>query len=792
MSDISKKIFSIDPEPSEEPITQGQPVDQDNDLAIPEPESEDDIEAASDIADAENDASDDLDDANEPEEIAEDTPEDIEVEEDAPKETDISSLRPVVDIPDIIFRPIAEVVQPDDSDDEPNTGADAALEPSLAPITGNSLYGDLVPRAVSAPKEAPVYRASEPQLEPQTTRRLTWVGPVLGVFTALAIGSLAFAYLRDTPEVSALGLSGLTLAVIVPAIAVVVLSVALRTFSHNQGTADMLAEAADRLTHADRAVTQDIAHMSAAIRRELAVVDSQLAQSRAEMETLVAQITRQSADMDRITKTMADRSTATTQAMANHRDAFTQLIASIDEQMASLFGRLEDHKTSLNALTQSTRTDIGEATAALDKSTQNLSQSGEALGLSSEASQASIKAAEERLGQMLAQINQSTTELDTLFERRTAQLAALAEQLGADDGSTTSLLLDQTDRLSTIDKQIQSTDSQLAALLDQARSIQDQVAARLSDIDTSLTEANMRAKDFTADMADRVGDSVAQTRRELSIMEGELRALQSRMDRLQTEEAEIEPKEAASSGRLHLKPLETDFPSVALDDLSIPEEPEDRIGTIEPLDGPFEETAAASAQASTPGAAVDVIRRPGDAAPSKTVFGRAKSDKPEIAGWRWRDMLGTIDTANEPEATATPDKPLSAGIERPPAGVPLSAPPPELQAPEASDVVARLCEVELSPSGIVDAGTIDLASDARQSGGEGSQSSIVLSRLTPPILHLRGVLSADQDFRLRVEAFRQDYNHFLDTAVEPSQIRTKLGTAEGRAYLLCAASLMAS
>jgi hypothetical protein len=293
---------------------------------------------------------------------------------------------------------------------------------------------------------------------------------------------------------------------------------------------------------------------------------------------------------------------------------------------------------------------------------------------------------------------------------------------------------------------------------------------------------------------------VAQTRREISIMESELRALQSRMDGAKATDRppllSENPKPAPK--RVHLKPLETDFPSLDIDDLAIPETNDDAtLDLIEAVDDDQFNPGALNPTISP--TEKDIVRRPGD--DTQPVFGRGKSDNSDTSekNWRWRDMLGSIDPIvdndSPPQRSTPPPKPATA-VERPGPGVPLRAPTsrPTVRAsqPEGSDVVARLCEVKLAPSTVVDDATIAEAASARQSGGEAAQSHTVFTRLNSPVIHLRGVLSADLEFRLRAEGFRRSYHSYLSDLNDASRLRADLASANGRAYLLCAAALSAS
>ncbi|GLQ23079.1 hypothetical protein GCM10007853_09530 [Algimonas ampicilliniresistens] len=751
MSDISKKIFSIDPEPDEEPIA-----------LVPEPVED---ELSSEAAD---------------------------VGTDSPQTNGKLGLRTVVDIPTTLFRPIIELVEPADDDIEDHAPADAELNeppitvmrldqiiPSKEEVASNTVAADMI-APVRPVVVAPSYDAPT---------RLGWIGPLLAVLTVIGVGALAYAYIQDAQTVSPIGLAGLIMAAFVSTATVLALWASLRTLGQTQTRSMQLAEIADRLTRADQSVTEDITNMSSAIRRELAQVDSRMAQSRAELDTLVAQITRQSADMDGKTRLMVDRTESIARAMTDHRDAFSDLSSTFETQMSTLADTVDRHRGQLASVSDAAVEQVGAAMDGLDRATQQTSERSSSLSDIAKTAEQIFTDAEGRLSIMSDKISERAAELDRVYERQAEHLASLDGQLSGETTAVETALAKQTDQLSAIDAQIEITEGRLTALLDHARGIQAQLTARLSDIDSTMSESDTRSKAFTADIADRVSDSVAQTRRELSIMEGELRALQSRMDGAKALDLGLEvpdTKQPSPSGRLHLKPLDSDFPPVEPEDLAIPELPEDQtLDLIEPLDLPMD---TIQPQPSAPTLSdLDLVRRPGEEAPSGRMFGRSKKDEQDKEDWRWRDMLGSMD----PITRDTPSRGNSR-IDRPPPGVPLSPPPPTPKLPDGSDVVARLCEVKLAPSAVVDQGTIIDATEARREGGETAQSEAVFSRLNAPVIHLRGVLSADLEFRLRAEGFRRNFDTHLQTQRDQTKIRAELGTASGRAYLLCAAALMTS
>jgi predicted nucleic acid-binding Zn-ribbon protein len=542
--------------------------------------------------------------------------------------------------------------------------------------------------------------------------------------------------------------------------------------------------------------------MSSAIKRELAQVDSRLAQSRDELDTLVALISRQSTEMNGMTQRLTDRSETIAKTITDQRDGFADLSNDFETRMTALRHNMETQRDALNETTTSAAQRVDEASKALSHATKLTADHGDAITTAATTANGSITEAEARLSALSDRMSAQVDQFDSFYERRLTQLTDLSARLSDDKGLAETALYSQSEKLGAVDAQLEITESRLTDLLDHAAQVQAQLTARLSDIDRTLSDADQRSRAFTADIADRVTDSVAQTRREISIMESELRALQSRMDGAKVTERPLPLSETpkAAPTRVHLKPLDTDFPSLNLDDLAIPEAIDHDDATLDLIEAIDEDQASSSRlKPTTSTDATDLVRRPGE--DTERVIGRGKSNKsdPSEKNWRWRDMLGSIDPIVDhdpaPERSMPPPKPAKA-VERPGPGVPLRAPTSRATVrapqPEGSDVVARLCEVKLAPSSVVDDGTIAEATSARQSGGEAAQSHAVFKRLNSPVIHLRGVLSADLEFRLRAEGFRRSYHSYLDDMIDASRLRAELASANGRAYLLCAAALSAS
>jgi len=157
----------------------------------------------------------------------------------------------------------------------------------------------------------------------------------------------------------------------------------------------------------------------------------------------------------------------------------------------------------------------------------------------------------------------------------------------------------------------------------------------------------------------------------------------------------------------------------------------------------------------------DILRRPG------TDLEPPKAEKDADKGhWKWRDMLGGL---QRPDDTAEPTETAQATN-------------------LGSHMVAELCTLKLAPSAVVDEGTIAAAAKAQAELGAVALVTTVAERLSEPVLHLQKQIDTDASLRREAIAFVEDYDQSL-TGLSQTALRAHLGTASGRAYLLCCAAL---
>ena len=686
---------------------------------------------------------------------------------------------------------------------------------SFIETDGDAAPASIPPEPVATDAVPVLRRAGDPMVpkmrptpivpEPEPwSRGLLWIGVALAILTALSLGAWAFGYFgADRDGFGPWEFAALASAVAVPTATVIALFAALDALRDARLEAARLAAVTERLVRADDTVAGEIATLADGIRREVAAVDDRLDQARQRLDGLQAAIAAQSRDLDATTKSMAERSETIGRALSLHRQAFESLTTTFDAQMDSLSSQLDQQRGRLGDTSEKVRTEIDAARASAEDAGKALSEAVAAAAGSSRAADASLDAARERMERMVARIQESASELDAVYERRTAHLASLEDRLSGERDGTEAALRAQTERLGAVDAQLEITEGRLTALVDHARTVHEGLMGQLSAIDATLDGADARSRAFTENLSGRVVDAVADARRDLSLMEADLRALQARLDTAVEAELDLPapaPAPQASPGRVHLKPLDTDFPPVEPPRAPRRRRATDKTRAEDSLEAPLELVDVAEDSlvmpepepvppASAP-APADVVQRPGG--PATPGFGRAKPQdkgRDKTGGWRWRDMLGGIEPVDTP--TAAQSEAPAKSVVRPPAGVPLTAPPPAPALPDGSDVVARLCEVGLAPSALVDDALVAEAAQARIAGGGAAVTGPVLARLHDPVQQLRGVLSADLEFRLKAQAFVRSMATTLDTRRRDGELQATLGTASGRAFLLCAAALSA-
>jgi len=113
-----------------------------------------------------------------------------------------------------------------------------------------------------------------------------------------------------------------------------------------------------------------------------------------------------------------------------------------------------------------------------------------------------------------------------------------------------------------------------------------------------------------------------------------------------------------------------------------------------------------------------------------------------------------------------------------------------LGTPDKIDGVSILTMLQLSPSAIVDEGTVIDATQARIHSGEAGLVRLVGEKLPEAISHLRDKMSGNPQLAGNLKRYCDDFSNILgNTPPTAPALRTALGSPDGRAYLLAVTAL---
>ncbi|WP_418152877.1 hypothetical protein AB8615_05015 [Litorimonas sp. RW-G-Af-16] len=683
---------------------------------------------------------------------------------------------------------IADVVQ--NIDAEPVKHVEAPIvRPSATPPKA-----DPVPEFIT--RDRPMFAKTTTVPDEPATAWIMWTGILLTFVWIAAVATYVFGVAGLGSSMEPMALTGLIMAVLLPAILITLLWMSWRRLAQMTFEAQRIAIVAETLTRADDVALGTTQNLANGIRAELAEVDKRLAKTVDDFSTLQVNISAEKRAIDEAGLSLSERAEDVGRNLTLQRQALESISGTFDSKMETLTAAIERQSQSLTDATQQANTNIGTATEKLAKTTGVVIEAGSAL-------ESKLSGASETIASSEAQISMLNTKLAEMIARLQEEQTKIQSELTLQVREINEASETATQSAELLMSSLRSGQDTVSALNTASLTTNETINQQFSDMGDKIAEAQVKANDISDKAATRVQESLAETRKDLAKLETDMLALQAKLRNARTKSEELDlglppqPQQPdAGNGRLRITPLETDFPPVEpprivpelrgpqtvdmLDPDMIVELPDEI-----PTDGPLNlgaDMLIASADDEITSFEPDVLRRP---APVAKGFGRSKNK--DKGGWRWRDMLGGLERP-DPD----PNSEQSASdIVKPLFGEPLSAPEPAPAEPAVNggDIVATLCQLQLAPSAIVDDGTIIEASNAFVNHGVEAMQANVAKRLQSPAEHLRHELRANPSMLQAFQDFTSQYADKLsDLPPLPANLRAELGTAHGRAFLICAAA----
>ena len=670
---------------------------------------------------------------------------------------------------------------------------------------------------------------SAPAIEPEETST-GWIKWVAIISILVWLGA-AFSYLygfydlgRKWTDFSPLDMTGIVLAILLPTILIALLFFTLSQLSKISNQAQRLSRSVDALSQPDETAIAKTALMSEAIKAEINTVDNRIAQALARMGTLEQTISAQNNGLSQATSAAEQTADTIASRLSTQRLALEGIAGTFDARMASLSTALDEHSTKLESSAQLAEQKIQEARIGVQEAASGIDTASETVRGNAVSAAASLAKSHEEINSLATMISERSAELDEVYRKHAQDLGVMISQL-RDEQQNLSISLEErlskmrdmalsakvsAESLTTASEAGQNT---VEALAQATRLTDTAVKQRFTEMEDLVQFSSQKADSISDQAARRVQDSLAQTRKEIARIENDMLALQNRLSTAaptqkaqEPQELELgEPKQPKAKKRnpIRLKALEEDFPPVepprfadadpstsfsgipklrksqADKPIFAAQQPHATNNTLE-LNAPVEgeilslqveplEPAPLDPDYELKSYEPEIV----SLAPSKDVLNPVQQDvKPKKSGWRWRDMLG--------------------GLDRPAAENSTAAYETQHRQRDVSDarMIASLSALGLAPAAIVDDGCIIEATNVFKTKGAMAMSSSVARRLGDPARHLHRAMEENPALKTDVRAYVLQFKARLGPIENDREaIRTRLETEPGRAFLLCDAAL---
>ena len=593
---------------------------------------------------------------------------------------------------------------------------------------------------------------------------------------------------------------GLIMAIILPAVLLMALFYTLRQLSKLSTQSQNLQRVAEQLTQPDKQVIAKTSLMSQAIKNEVDTVDARIEQALVRMKSLENVLNESTKNLDGAAGNATQTSDEIASRLSTQRLALESIAGTFDDRMDMLSSSLTEHTTKLDDSTKLAEQKIQEARVSVEGAAERINAASTVVRENTIDAASTLTQSHEEIENLANMIRERSDELDEVYRKHAQDLTGMIAEL-RNEQQNLSLSLDE--RLSkmrdmslsakvsaeSLTEASEAGKNTVEALAEAARLTDTAVKQRFTEMEDMVKFSNEKAASISDQASLRVQDRLAQTRKEISRIEDDMLAMQSRLAAPKQQQDNLaldEPSQPVrkQKRRIRLKAVnedkkQTPSPNTeATDDLTIPSLRSSLIPTpmkfpkeefnLE-LDTPYPDVSKAQPfEAHGEDLMQEAVTKSDIIAPIQN-----ENNKKERSGWRWRDMLG--------------------GLERPDTGLPRKSINTALAKPrDVSNerMIASLSALGLSPTAIVDDGCIIEATNTRRAKGALAMSQSVAHRIGTPIKHLHKSMEENLALRTDAQTYVAQFNTRID-AIETDReaIRNSLETDAGRAFLLCDAAL---
>lgn len=702
------------------------------------------------------------------------------------------------------------------------------------PIASDSRVSDPVPSFVTRNSAAALPAIdTEPRYG-----RIMWIGGLAALIWAVAATALAVSIFSAQGTLSTLSIWQVTAAallVVIPALFILLGSYAIRQLAKLSVQSTQIASVANAMMQPDETVITRSTIMSKTIQAQIEEVNLKIAAALNRMEMLDDVVKSQGASLSKSTLAAENTATHIADTLTTQREALDTVADSFERRMGSLSTVLDAHSENLAASTQMAEQKIQEARLSIEDAATKINAASDVVRDNAITAADTLTGSHTEITLLGNAVKARSDEIDTLYRKHLTDLTAMIDHLSKEQEDMSTSLEERLEKMrdmtlsaklgaQSLSEASEKGRETVEALADAARLTDTAVRARFAEMEDMVKYSTARAESISDTAARQVQNSLSATRKDIARIEADMMDMMSKLDKAsaaraaQTNNAELAPPAVTTepkSKRLTLRPLESDFPSiepaltqdpvqdtlnddrdieadavepetlfrldpapetsdaqsiapppVADDPIDLPEDDSQQL-TLEPLD-------LSDLEATTPAEPLvqfdpDMVRTSGEPTTKD-----APKKKEKGFGFRWKGIFG---------GSQAPDTAISAITAPKPAA-------PNLPSVDDGDIVEALSKLGLSPSAVVDDGCIIEAANLRKVRGESAMSHAVKKRLKGPVDHLVSAAAQDPSLKTDMRAFTSQFAAKISgVETEREEIRTRLESDAGRAYLLCDAAL---
>ena len=407
-------------------------------------------------------------------------------------------------------------------------------------------------------------------IEPPKTGWIIWTGLALSLIWVAASTALYWGLFGTPKALSPIALSGFIMAVALPAILITLLCISWRRLAQMSHQADRMAHAAQILTRADESALINTRNLALGIQSELSMVDEHLNKMVDRFEGLKTDISSHSHDINTVGLALTERSDDVGRNLTLQRQALESITNTFDTRMETLSDTIETQSQKLSEVTGTAVKNIESAELSLTQATETLSASEKTLLKTGQDTHSTI----EKTAQSLTHNQESLSQLHTKISELISALTKEQETVKANLAAQSQSLQDMSSLAKTSTESLQENlnlgADLLTALSSANQGTQETLQQRFKDMEQMIGETQNRADSLAEAANARVRDTISQTRTDLSKLEADMKALGAQLQTAREESLQLslsdidthKPPAQSGFGRLHLKPLETDFPPV--------------------------------------------------------------------------------------------------------------------------------------------------------------------------------------------------------------------------------------